>query len=207
MQPTQTLPESYQLSATFDLKTNKKLMIWLNIVGLVLTAAFLALFWWLAALLRPEIVGVLSVRFDTLWDIILLFVVFLITMAAVLILHEGVHGFFFWLFSKTRPLFAFKGAYAYAAAPDWYFPRNHYLVIGLAPLVFLSELGILLMPVFPLRWMWALLVFLVFNASGAVGDLAVCGWLLFKPKTVLLRDFGDAIEVYSAYLTENDQVR
>ncbi len=197
MQPTKTLPENYQLIGDFDLKNNTKLLLWLNIAGLGLTALFIYIFWRLAAILRPELVGVLSFRFDTLWDILILLFGFLVTMAAVLILHEAVHGAFFWLFSKTRPLFGFKGAYAYAAAPDWYFPRNHYLVVGLAPLVFLSELGILLMPVFPLRWMWALLVFLVFNASGAVGDLAVCLWLLFKPKTVLIRDFGDKVEIYN----------
>jgi hypothetical protein len=118
-------------------------------------------------------------------------------MFLVLVLHEIVHGFFFWIFTKTRPLFAFKGAYAYAAAPDWYFPRSKYLVIGLAPLVVISLAGILMMPVFPLQWMWLLLVALVMNASGAVGDLAVCAWLLLKRNTLLIRDFGDVIHIYS----------
>jgi len=41
-----------------------------------------------------------------------------------------------------------------------------------------------------------LLAFLLFNAAGAVGDIAVSIWLLFQPATLLARDTGDGITFY-----------
>ena len=94
------------------------------------------------------------------------------------------------------PKFGFKGLYAYAAAPGWYFPRGQYLVIGLSPLVVLSVLGVLLMPIVPANLMLSLIAFVVMNATGAVGDIAVCTWLLFKPANLYTTDIGDIIDIY-----------
>ncbi len=200
MQPTKDLPSGYQLESTFDLKTNRKLLIGLNVVGLVLMVIFIWFFGQAARWLRPEMGAVFSFKVERLGLLVVDLVGAVLAFGLVLVLHEGVHGFFFWLFTKTRPQFGFKGAYAYAAAPDWYFPRGKYLIVGLSPLVLISLAGVLLMPLIPLRWMWVWIAALVVNASGAVGDLAVCIWLLFQSKSILIRDFGDAIEVWRAGL-------
>ena len=197
MQPTKDLPTNYALENMFDLKNNRKLLIWLNVAGLGLMVLFIWLFWQIVVLIRPELSSTFTLKIDGLGSVFGVLVVFLLSIFVVLTLHELVHGFFFWVFTKSRPLFGFKGAYAYAAAPDWYFSRGEYLVVGLSPLVVISLVGILLMPVFPVQWMWVLIAALVMNASGAVGDLAVCGWLLLKPKSLLIRDFGDVIHIYS----------
>src|SRR6266699_209791 len=78
-----------------------------------------------------------------------------ITLCVVLILHELTHGLFFWLFTKSRPAFGFKGWYAYAAAPGWYLPRAQFLVVVGAPLTLLSLLGealLLLVPWAVVPW-------------------------------------------------------
>jgi hypothetical protein len=62
--------------------------------------------------------------------------------------------------------------------------------------VLLSALGVALLPIVPLGFIPLLLAFLVLNASGAVGDIAIVCWLLFQPTTLLGRDTGDAIIVY-----------
>jgi hypothetical protein len=113
-----------------------------------------------------------------------------------LVLHELVHGAFFWLFTHQRPHFGFKGAYAYAAAPDWYIPRRQYMLVGISPLVVLSLLGVLLLPVLPAGALLPWLVALAGNAAGAVGDALIVGWLLFQPDSVLVQDHGDAVTVY-----------
>ena len=116
--------------------------------------------------------------------------------AAMIVLHEAVHGVFFWLFTRAVPKFAFKGAYAYAAAPDWYLPKYQYLVTALAPLVLLSLVGVGLMLVVPPGGFVVLLLFLVTNASGAIGDLWVAGWLLRQPDACYANDHGDAVSLY-----------
>lgn len=193
---TKLLPNTYALAGKFDLKNNKSLLIWLNIIGVILLAAFAWFFMQVLNWLRPDIQSVYSFSVQKLADVFIFVVGVMVTIGLVLVLHEMVHGLFFWFFTKSKPTFGFKGAYAYAAAPEWFIPRDQYLMVGLAPLILLSLIGILLMPVFPEGFMGLLLLFLIINASGAVGDLAVCTWLLIKPRSVLILDFGDRIEVY-----------
>src|SRR6266700_4202149 len=106
-----------------------------------------------------------------------LFATVVITLCVVLILHELTHGLFFWLFTKSRPAFGFKGWYAYAAAPGWYLPRGQSLVVGAAPLILLSLLGEALLLLVP--WvLWGLIV----NAGGAIGDLYMIARLMLAPR-------------------------
>ena len=82
------------------------------------------------------------------------------------------------------------------AAPDWYLPRNPYLIVGLAPLVLLTVLGLGLLPVLPRSVLPPAWFALTFNAAGAVGDMVVVGWLLTKPRSVLVNDEGDKFSVF-----------
>jgi hypothetical protein len=115
---------------------------------------------------------------------------------AVLVLHELVHGLCFWWINRARPRFGLQLAYPYAAAPEWYIPRNPYLIVGLAPLILISLLGVVMLPWLPqpllLPWILALAV----NASGSVGDVYVIGWLLTRPASALVNDHGDCIQIY-----------
>ena len=81
--------------------------------------------------------------------------------------------------------------------PGWYFQRNQYLIIGLAPFVILNILGIFLLALVPIDWLWVVLGSLLMNSSGAVGDLAVVFWLLRKPSASLAMDKADSIELYT----------
>lgn len=189
--PTQTLPPGYTPYFTLDLSKNIRLVVLLNLVAILLFAGFGWLFLRLAAAILPpeRLSGSMAISGFTLLACLLAY-------ALMLVLHELVHGAFFWLFTRQRPHFGFKGAYAYAAAPDWYFPKRQYMWVGISPLVVLSLLGLLLLPVLPSGGMLPWLVALAGNASGAVGDALIVGWLLFQPDTVLVQDHGDAVTVY-----------
>lgn len=201
MQPSQALPEGYTLTGTFDITQNARLVLLLNLLGLGLAALFAALFTSLLFALRPaEAAAGFSVEITHLGQIAGLVVGLIALTAAMVVLHEAAHGLFFWLFTRSVPKFAFKGAYAYAAAPGWYFPRRYYLVVGLAPLVLLSLAGCALMLVIPPAWFLALVFFLVSNAAGAVGDLWVMGWLALQKSGVLAEDRGDAVVLYNKTL-------
>lgn len=204
MQATKTLPEGYQAYATIALAKNKRLFLFLNLVGLVLFFGFGWLFVQIALLLRPDVAPLLHV-FDITSSgsfFLTLPIVWipgaLVAFFLVPALHEAAHGVFFWLFTGERPRFAYKVLYAYAAAPDWYLSRGPYLLVGLAPLVLLSLLGVALLPLLPLPLLPGLIACLELNAVGAVGDIAMICWLLFQPASLLARDSGDAVTLYRA---------
>ena len=190
--PTKTLPDTYQLQQSIDLSQKRSLVIGLNFVALLFFIFFGYAYLRLLAWLRPGTpVSIITANF--LADLM----VFLLVYIAIIILHEIIHGIFFWFITKDKPRFGLRGAYAFAAAPEWFIPRNPYLVVGLSPFVLITLAGILLIPITPARWLIPLGIAVTANASGAVGDLAVVLWLLIThPANLLLRDRGDAIDIY-----------
>ncbi|MBD2257724.1 hypothetical protein [Pseudanabaena sp. FACHB-2040] len=50
----------------------------------------------------------------------------------------------------------------------------------------------------PLAVVPGLLLALVVNAAGAVGDLVTAGWLLTQPKQAYVNDYGDGMAIYYA---------
>lgn len=192
------LPQGYAAARVLDLSKNPRLLVLLNIAGLVLLVISGIIFLRAITFLRPEtgIVLAQQMSFDSLTDI-LLPVLWVVALTALnLLLHEGVHGLFFWLFTRVKPVFAFRGVYAYAAAPQWYLTRGAFLITGLAPLVFLSIAGLILFLFVPQTWLLPIWLVLVLNASGAVGDLLVTGWLLTQPADSLINDRGDAVTIF-----------
>jgi hypothetical protein len=190
--PTKTLPVTYRHAQSIDLSQSPSLVIWLNVIALLLFFLFGYAYLMLIAWMRPGV----SFAFENS-SLIANLLVLLIVYIGVIVLHEIIHGLFFWIITGEKPRFGFRGAYAYAAAPDWYLPRGPYLVVGLSPLVLITLLGILLIPITPNGWLILLGVAVTANASGAVGDLAVVLWLLLKhPANLLLRDRGDAVDIY-----------
>jgi hypothetical protein len=117
--------------------------------------------------------------------------------AGSLALHEIIHGVCFWLITRSFPKFGLGSAYAFAAAPGWYIPRNLYLMVGLAPLVVITVAGLALLPALPTNVLLVWWFVLTVNASGAVGDMFVVGWLLLHTSGTLINDHGDRINVYA----------
>jgi hypothetical protein len=192
MKAQKQLPSDYQLSTIIDLAHQPRLLLALNLAGLILFLLFFWLFWWLTSQMRPQIdllQTALSAPFATILWIVTGFV-------AVLVLHEMVHGACFWWITHQRPQFGLRSSYAFAAAPDWYIPRNPYLLVGLSPLVVISLVGVLLLALLPPIGLVPLILALATNASGAVGDVAVIFWLLTRPSSALVQDFGDAVRIY-----------
>ena len=197
MKPVQTLPDGYTLKQSLDLSANTRALLGLNLVGVVLFFLFAWLFSSLAVRIRPDAVSIFPViEIGSLLGALWLVLALLALQAVMIVLHEGLHGFFFYAFTRARPKFAFKGLYAYAALPGWYIPRREYLVICLAPLVGITLLGFLMIAVIPPAWIPAVLVVMTLNAAGSVGDMTVAAWLLRAPAGSLANDQGDAFNLY-----------
>lgn len=197
MIPTRDIPADYVPVGSIDIATDRRLLLGLNLLGLVLLVLSAWFFTRLLFVLRPdEGAASLEVEISGLGQFALLVVGLLVLSAVMVALHEAAHGLFFWLFSGSRPRFAFKGVYAYTAMPGWYFPRRFYAVVGLAPLLLLDLAVVLLLKVVPTGWLAALILFLVSNTAGSVGDLWVVTWLLTSPPGTLAEDRGDAVVFY-----------
>ena len=131
-----------------------------------------------------------------------------LALIAVLILHELVHGLFYWLFSSHRPKFGFQGLFPYAAAPSGvYFPRNQFLVVGLSPLVLLTAIGLLLITILPIAFVPFLLFFVAFNAAGAAGDLIMVIQLMPFSSDTLMEDAVSGVIIYGPERGKNAAYR
>jgi hypothetical protein len=200
MQSTQLLPEGYREAGTVDLKKDRRLLILFNIAAIILLVVAGLLFLIITARLRPGAVTepmlALDLEIRSLTGMIVFAAWVLGLTAFYVVVHEAVHGVFFWLFTRSKPVFAIKWNYAYAAAPGWYIHRNPFLVTTLAPLVFITLVGLVFIAVGPAGWLLPVWFIITMNAAGAVGDLLVAGWLLLKPTSGLVQDRGDAITLY-----------
>ena len=195
MQATQSLPTGYAPLGSVTLKENRRLFIALNLLGIPWAIVCAGFFIVMASLLGAA-PGSGSMTL-TLADMALWILALTLTLFAALVLHELTHGLFFWLFTRSRPRFGFKGAYAYAAALGWYIPRPQVLIIGLAPLIILSLLGLLILPLLPFPASLLLLFALFANATGAIGDLYMSARLLATSRSVLIEDMGEGIRWFA----------
>ncbi|MCC7447769.1 MAG: DUF3267 domain-containing protein [Anaerolineae bacterium] len=121
-----------------------------------------------------------------------------ILMILIMVVHELCHGLAFRLFgAPVRYGMDLSKGVLFATADGYYFTRDAYIVIGLAPLVLIT-IGIILCMVVAggsLRVIIALMG--VVNMSGAAGDIWFVTVCLRYPRTLIARDLGDSVELFS----------
>ncbi len=192
-----TLPEGFHQTGEFKLKNNTRMMIMLNIAGFgLLLAAALFLERYIILTRRGFSSSILAFEVENLAQVGLFVLYLIIDFLILVILHEGVHGVCFWLITRRRPVFALGPGYAYAAAPGVYIKKNPYLVTAISPLIILTILGLLLIPVIPGSLLFHVSFITLMNIAGAVGDLWVVGGLLFKRSPVFVQDNGDCVTMF-----------
>ena len=203
MQATTILPVDFRQQATLDLSKSKKANVGTIAFGIVLLIAVAWLLVQFTRFLRPTALegirfrNILTITPDGKPSIVLPTVDAIVALVLVMLIHELVHGLFFWWFAGQRPTFGVKGLYIYAAAPpEVYFPRNHYLIVGVAPLVLLTLVGLLLMLIVPVVAVPILSLFIAFNAAGAAGDLVMAVRLLSYSPGTLMQDSDTGVVVY-----------
>jgi hypothetical protein len=190
MQAVKELPIKYHLHSTLNL-SEKKVAIWMNLVAIPLLFIYGYFFLYLINLQRSySPFGRGLINFFSAFSFLEL-IAFLLSIILMLVLHELIHGIFFYMFTHQTPRFALKSGYAYAAAPGWYLPCSKYIFVGLAPFVIISFISIVLCwVIFPALIPYLLLI-ASFNAAGSLGDLIVVGWVLKQPAAIYVLDQGD----------------
>jgi len=196
MAATRILPEGFALRREINLQKDQALLIKLNLWGLVLVPFIGYILIRLGITSHPEFRSIFEVMAPQI-PILSYILVLILGMIIVIVLHELVHGLFFWMITRQAPKFGFKGAYAFAAAPEWYIQRKAYFWIGAAPLVIISIVGLFLIPAIPARYLFTWLFCILVNASGSIGDAYVLADLMRQPASALIQDQGDMISIYT----------
>lgn len=191
---TQILPDGYHQTDEINLSKNKGLSILLNLAAVFIFIVCLMLLGWFLNRARPELVSGTFTFTAGLLQVAGLFVSVLLMLLA----HEAIHGFFFWTFTCSKPVFALRPLYAYAAAPDWYIPARQYLIVALAPLVLIDAFGLLFILILPADWIPLLAFVVALNTGGAVGDMYIVARLLRLSVGSLAKDAGDRVSFFEA---------
>lgn len=189
MQNQTVLPAGYVRLMELNLQRDRRLMLLVNGLSLLIAAA-------LAAAAHPFIpIGALFDLSSGMAAYVLRFIALLAAMVAYMLLHEFVHGVFMRHFSGVRPHYGFTGLYAYAGSSA-YFNKRSYIVIALAPVVLLGVLLAAICLLVPRTWFWVAYAVEIINLSGAAGDYYVTCRLCRLPDDILVQDAGVSMTVY-----------
>ena len=189
MKPQIKLPDNYREAFHIDLMKDRRLMLLVNGLAIVLAVVF-------------GVVGHAAVSIATMFDMgaglgmyFLRFGVMLGGSVVYIVLHEAVHGVVMYRCSRVKPWFGFTGMYAYAGS-DVYFDKKNYLVIALAPVVLWGVVLAVVCALVPESWFWPLYFIQLMNISGAAGDIYVTWRFAKLPKDILVQDTGVAMAVF-----------
>jgi hypothetical protein len=124
-------------------------------------------------------------------------VALIVAIIGSMVIHELTHGAAIrWCGNRPSYGFQWAGLVPYATAEGQYFTRNQFIICALAPLVCLSLLGSMLLPVAPLWLVPWLVLGLIANAAGAVGDVWMSIIALRYPSSTWIVDERDGMRVY-----------
>ena len=187
-----SLPGDYQEVLSWKVTGKPMRVIVLNIVGLILFVIFGMIFSSLAFGLGkiPSegnfTIGLVEISLS------------IVGVVLTLILHELTHGLVMQMFGASPKYgIIWKGLMLYATSPGYAYRRNNYVVITLAPFVFISALAVLGMWILQgTAWVALFAICGVVNASGAVGDMWITMIVLRYAATAYVMDERDGIRMF-----------
>ena len=184
------LPEYYKEMLRIDLQKDKKLVLIVNILAIVIAAVL--------AVPAHFVVPIFSLfnMESGFGNYLLRFVVLLLAIVLYMVLHELVHGAVMKLCGTKKVKYGFTGMYAFAGSDDYY-DKKAYLIIALSPVVLWGILLAVWSCFVSPEWFWVIYLVQITNLSGAAGDLFVTVKFLKLPKDILVKDYGVSMVVYS----------
>jgi hypothetical protein len=203
--PIKELPDDYEEVYYLNLLQAAELTS-LNIIGTLLLLPFflLMLVWIVLSLwLRGEYIVQTQLPMPIL----------LILVLMVLPLHELVHGIAI-RWARHKPYYGAKYAdigrfkipiVLFATADDALFRRNQFIVIALAPAIIITLLGMALVTLLPDYLSYYIMLAVMLNGSGAVGDFWMTVIVLRYPPDALVRDEADSVRIYARHDSKNTE--
>lgn len=111
-----------------------------------------------------------------------------------LIIHELIHGLFFWLFSRKKVIFGFKQGLAYASCPGFLFSKSQFFITLSSPFIFITVFLFILQ--FSLFHPLVILFLLSWHASACAGDFYMMKIILKAPANILIEDTESGINLW-----------
>ena len=184
------LPDGYGQIYEINLQKNKKKMLLVNGIALLISALMVVpmCFYIPITELFSFEKGILQyfIRFAALFGLSI----------AYMVLHELVHGITMKLCGTKKVKYGFSGLYAFAGSDDYY-DKKSYITIALAPVVLWGVVIAIINCFMPREWFWVVYFLQIMNISGAAGDMYVTFKFSKMPKDILVRDHGVGMKVYS----------
>lgn len=194
---TKILNPNYSNKLEIDFQKNKKLYFFINLISIISFVIFYYIFYYISLLIVPSASDNFYFFVKSFQNLPLIYdFIFLAIIFITLYIHELIHAFFFYLFTKEKPVIGIKSIYAFAAAPKWYINKNEYLIISLSPFLLITLIGFILLAVFPVQLISIVFFTFTANAAGSVGDIWVSIVLFNKPKNALINDTGLVSTIY-----------
>lgn len=195
------LPTGYHELMKVDLQKDKKLALFINVGSLLILAAMVVP----AAIICPPTVIIsfsenpneaLNGFLLDILDVLLWWIPLLIGVIVYFVLHELTHGICMKAFAKVKVKYGYTGLYFFAGS-EAYFNKKSYIIIALAPVVFLGIILLVLNLLCGVSWFWTIYLIQAMNISGSIGDLYVTVKFLRLPSDILIQDTGVSMTVYS----------
>jgi hypothetical protein len=123
MRARQTPPDGFVLADAINIDTDARVKRTILVAGVLWTVPCVALICGLAGALRPLEMEFNGNTVGGQVSLVVLLVSIGLSGVVAMVVHELVHGALLWWLTRARPVFGFKGWYAYAGAPGWYFGR------------------------------------------------------------------------------------
>ena len=186
-----SLPGNYEQVLYWTVTGKPIRVITMNILGIFPFVIFGLIFSWLAFSLGKLPLGEFRLGLSEIGSV-------LAGALLTFVLHELTHGLAMRMFG-ARPKYGiiWKGPMLYATSPGYAYRRNNYVVIALAPFVFLSTLFVLGMWLLQgTLWVALLGICGSLNAAGAIGDMWITMIVLRYATTALVMDERDGIRVF-----------
>ncbi|MEM8531520.1 MAG: DUF3267 domain-containing protein [Chloroflexota bacterium] len=169
----------------------------LNVVSLVLFIVLIPLLWqliwWLQGQPAPR-----SFTISGFQDLFVLIVVGVLVPVLTIVCHELIHGLAFQLLGYKASYGIYWGLGPYAAAFGQFQTRQHSIIVVLAPLILINMLMLLLLAIPDLIVRAIACIALLFNTSGATGDLYLTWRLWRTPSGTLSYD----VDKYNSFVFE-----
>ena len=194
MKSLNNLPENYREYYSVDMQNNKKMMLVINFIAILIGVAMVLA---VGFFIPPStLTGGVEPSSERLMNISIKFVVVAILSIVYIILHEAVHGIAMKICGTKKVKYGFTGVYASAGSDDYY-DKKSYIFIALAPVVLWGIVIAIANFLVPRDWFWVVYIIQIANISGATGDYFVTFKFSRFPKDILVRDSGSAMKVYS----------
>lgn len=177
------LPSNYRLIDKLDLKNDKRIMMKIKIYFFSVIFIMIGASKLLDFPMKNDI-GILRNVYITI-----------IAMVVYTVIHELIHGYFFFHFSGTKPKYLIRAPFVCTGSEAFY-NRKQYVLIALAPVVILGVILINMLYFLPKIFFPTLYVITVYNFAGATGDLLQVLKLYKFPINVLIQDNGKETKLF-----------